>query len=537
MFWHHNSLSYDSWIERLLRSDNKLLRDHLLLGVASWTGEPILLALKLLQEHLWVTGGSGSGKSALILAPLVAQIIRRHDTSLVFIDQKNDPPSLWNAFDCAYQAGLPFKYFSTVPGDESFLYNPLRQRLHRRITPMQQAELLSQSAGLDLGEIYGANFFQGKSELLLCNYLIHYADPPLEDFQELFRLFNDKFSYANIGHVEDWADASHLRSVFARLASVSSLNGSPKTLPKPAAHAEAMDAFELLRRPTVYYFKLPASAGRSTGRFIARSVLQNLFAAAGLRGEAETIPVVVVCDEFQELVGPSIDVFLEQSRSRGISCVLAHQTIQQLERNGANLLPVVQACTSTHIVVEASDADSIEYVQKRSGKAYFALTSWSQEAPSAPTDAYYGDGYFSPWKATSSDPYGRPLVNVREEIGYRLDENTVRKVSAAPSSAFVAVKKNSGFSNFGGFLVPMRCFFHIPEDLFQARSKEPWPTWDRPETVIVRVTNPFGAAGAPENGRPEPIQIVPPPQGAAASLLARLRQRGPQNGNNGNPTS
>lgn len=536
MFWHKNSLSYDNWVERLLRSDSKLLRDHFLLGVAAWTGEPILLALKLLQEHLWVTGGSGSGKSALILAPLVAQIIRRRDTSLVFVDQKGDLPSFWSAFDCAYQAGLPFKYFSMVPGDESYLYPALRQEVHRRFTPMQRAELLSQSAGLDLGEVYGANYFQGKSELLLCNYLTHYADPPLEDFQELFRLFNDKFSYANIGHVEDWADASHLRSVFARLASVSSLNGSPKSVAKPDAHAQAMDTFELLRQPTVYYFKLPASAGRSTGRFIARSFQQNLFAAAGLRGEGESTPVVVVCDEFQELIGPSIDVLLEQSRSRGISYILAHQSIHQLERNGANLLPVVQACTSTHIVVEASDADSVEYVQKRSGKAYFALTSWSQEAPSAPTDAYFGNDFFRPWRATTADPFATPLVNVREEIGYRLDENAVRRVSADPTAAFVAVKKNSGFSNFGGFLVPVRCFFHIPQELFEKRGEEPWPTWDRPETVIVRVTDPFASAGPPQNGHPEPIQIVPPPAGATASLLARLRQRGPQNGNN-NPTS
>src|SRR5262245_15374504 len=107
MFWHKNSLSYDNWVERLLRSDDERLRDHFLLGVAAWTGEPILLALKLLQEHLWVTGGSGSGKSALILAPLIAQIIRRRDTSLVFIDQKGDAPSFWNTFDCAFQAGLP----------------------------------------------------------------------------------------------------------------------------------------------------------------------------------------------------------------------------------------------------------------------------------------------------------------------------------------------------------------------------------------------------------------------------------------------
>src|SRR5262249_35002713 len=144
--------------------------------------------------------------------------------------------------------------------------------------------------------------------------------------------FNDKYSYTNIGHLDDWIDASHMRALLMRIGSISPLNATPKSIAKPKAHASAMEMFELLRKPTVYYFKLPASMGRNACRFIARSVLQNLFAAAGLRSSAETVPVFLVCDEFQELVSNSIDVLLEQCRSRGITCVLAHQSISQLER-------------------------------------------------------------------------------------------------------------------------------------------------------------------------------------------------------------
>ncbi len=440
-------------------------------------------------------------------------------------------PSFWNCFNAAHYLGLPFKYFSLVPGEESFVYNPLRQEVHQRFTAMQRAELFTQSAGTDYGEVYGGAYFQAKAEMALCNYLTNYTDPPLEDFIELFKLFNDKYSYANIGHVDDWTDASHFRALFARLASVSSLNGTPRNLNKPDAHANAMECFELLRTPAIYYFKLPASAGRNAGRFVARSVLQNLFASAGFRSSAEQVPVVAVLDEFQELVGPSIDVFLEQCRSRGISCVLAHQSIHQLERNNVNLLPVIQACTSTHIVVEASDAKSVEYVQQRSGKAYFALMSWAQEAPSADSEANCGVDTFRPSNATTADGQGIPLVNVREEVAWRLDENSIYRVSADPTAAFVVVKKNGGFSNLDGFLVPIRSFFHVPKDVFDRRGKELWPQWDRPKTVLVKMSSPFARKAA--NGaspETEPIKIVAPPPRSNTPSHGRLHPRGPQPG-------
>src|SRR5262245_4196984 len=211
--WFEKAFDYVGWNERLNRSASKKLKEHFLIGTAFWTGEPILYADEILEEHIWVTGGSGSGKSALILAPLVSQVIERRNRSVVFIDQKGDEASFWNCFVCAHKAGLPFKYFTVVPGDESFIFNPLRQQVHGRLTPMQRAEQLVQASGTDHGEIYGGAFFQGNSELSVCNYLTHYSNPPLENYQEMFNLFNDKYSYANIGQIEDWLNAGQMRPI------------------------------------------------------------------------------------------------------------------------------------------------------------------------------------------------------------------------------------------------------------------------------------------------------------------------------------
>ena len=105
MFWHRSSASYDTWIERLIRAKNKILRDHVFLGVSTWTGEPILLAKDLLKEHIWVTGGSGSGKSALILAPLAFQ--------------GKYPTYAWSTLLSLYQRLVPFDRWYATKAEEA----------------------------------------------------------------------------------------------------------------------------------------------------------------------------------------------------------------------------------------------------------------------------------------------------------------------------------------------------------------------------------------------------------------------------------
>jgi hypothetical protein len=124
-------------------------------------------------------------------------------------------------------------------------------------------------------------------------------------------------------------------------------------------------------------------------------------------------------------------------------------------------------------------------------------------------------------------------VTGREELGYRMDQNFIRRVSARSDMAFIAIKKNKGYSNFDGFMIPIRAYFHIPKKLFEDRGAEPWPKWDRPETVIVTTSSPLALAAPAKKATPQAIQIVPPPAGSEAALRDRLRMtnRDPRKGN------
>ncbi len=514
MWFDKRSSFYDAWLRSIIRTarlkDGDWI-DYVFLGVSKWTGEPILLPLKLIFEHMLFTGGSGSGKTALIMIPLLAQIIARKLYSVVHIDQKGDNASFWGLFDEAQAAGVPFKYFSLVPGEESFVYNPLSQDIQKMLTPMQLAELFTMAAGLDFGEGHGPSFFRAMQELVFGNYLSNYTDPPIENLHDFYKLFNDKHSYNAIGQLQDYEHASHIRGIFAHCASVSSLNATARTLPKSSAIENAIQLSDLFRSPAVYYFRLPASVGKSISRFVGRDLVHRIFTRAGFRSADETVPVILSNDEFQINAGPGFDTFLEQCRSRGIGCCLAAQSLQQLQKGEPPLLPIVLACASTHIVVEASDPESVEYVQKRSGKAIYPLASWSQEAPVGEDSGFYDDGYFQPWKATSKDGMESPLVNVRQELGWRLDENEIAKVSADPTSAFIAVKKNDSFCQMDGAMIPIQCFFHIDREEFRRRDRTPWPTWERPETVIVKLTNPLQGLANSGGRQPKPPTAPRPP--------------------------
>lgn len=155
----------------------------------------------------------------------------------------------------------------------------------------------------------------------------------------------------------------------------------------------------------------------------------------------------------------------------------------------------------------------------------YGLTSWSQPAPCDEAPKRIVESLLAPWRAVSADGISPATMNVREEIRPRIDANLVTQISADPTAAFVAIKKNKDLANFDGFMFPMRAYFHITQDLFQKRNKDAWPTWDRPETVIVELSNPLDP-GTPQAESPPSspdIKIVPPPPNVDSSLQDRLK--------------
>lgn len=120
--YQHRLSTWEAHVRRLQTSAHAAgtlqERSHLWLGTVPRYDYPVLLDLDVLREHAHILGDSGSGKTALGLAPLVAQLIRRGDCSVIILDLKGDRPLFQSLLiEAAHARGpdggpLPCKWFT-----------------------------------------------------------------------------------------------------------------------------------------------------------------------------------------------------------------------------------------------------------------------------------------------------------------------------------------------------------------------------------------------------------------------------------------
>lgn len=79
-------------------------------------------------------GDSGSGKTALFLCPIIEQLVKFGDCSVIVLDLKADTTELLATLQSAADSvrrergiRLPLKYFSNQTGKATFAFNPMTQ--------------------------------------------------------------------------------------------------------------------------------------------------------------------------------------------------------------------------------------------------------------------------------------------------------------------------------------------------------------------------------------------------------------------------
>ena len=82
--------AFDGYSQRLLQSENPVERDSTFWGHTLHCEYPVLVPVPLLFEHVHILGGTGTGKTALGIAPLMIQLIRRNDGPVMVLDLKGD---------------------------------------------------------------------------------------------------------------------------------------------------------------------------------------------------------------------------------------------------------------------------------------------------------------------------------------------------------------------------------------------------------------------------------------------------------------
>ncbi len=469
-----NGLSlWDARVERLRTSPFEVpfgeatIReaDHLWLGTSTINDYPILLDRHILGEHAHILGSSGSGKTAIGLAPLIAQLTRQRDSSVIVIDLKGDPALFAGAREEAEAAGLPFKWFTTTLDHSTYVFNPMHQSLHQRLTLHQRTELLIGAFGLKYGRFYGRDYFSDVQSHLLFRALRYQPDCP--SFAHLLQLLRNRQVYQGMGR-RQLEDASHIIKIVDRLASFPALNACTQHGYSQAVLDHAINLDDYFQSPAVLYFFLPAALESVAVAEIARLALYAALTAAATKPSNHP-HIYLFIDEFQQLVSSNLEIILRHARSMGIGVILANQTLPDLKTPDGDLVPIVFSNTRFKQIFSVNDVFQQDYLSKASGEAIYELASQFES---------FSEGTYS-----STHTVGG---GVHEQIGPRHRVNDIIDFSNHPERCLVHVNRGSGFSQFGGYSFVMACKFHIAQDEYKRREAAPWPAPNN-DTIVPDV--------------------------------------------------
>ena len=471
---------WESLVHRLRTSQDDTENTSLLLGTNARDDSPVLVPREVFQEHAHILGDSGSGKTSIGILPLVAQLMRFGDASVIVIDLKADDQLIFETMQTEatqvadqLRQSYPFRWFTTVLGRSSFIFNPLTQRVMGTLSPDQQTDVLTAGLGLQYGNDYGRKYY-GDANFDLLNYALGLCRDA-QSFGDI-ELALKKAQMVSQLPRKTLEAANHVLSSMRRLSRCLPLNACPRLCTSPTALENAIELADVFARPQALYVALPPGAGISSTAEIARLFLYSLMAAAQAHPkDTPRTQVYLVIDEFQRIVSGNVELFLQQARSMNIGCIFSNQSLADLDRIGAELVPAIRTNTRFRQVFGAGHRDDIEDIIMTSGETVYGHRAWS-----------YLPGLVSPVVQG---------VSVGEHRSPRISVNDVLLATDALGRSIACLRRGAGYAQFGGMPFVMDSVFHISKQTFIERTTAPWPAADE-RTIVALKDSPTTPAQA-----------------------------------------
>ena len=481
--------AFDGYVNRLLGSANRTERDSVYYGYTLHHQYPVLAPIELLFEHVHVLGAPGTGKTALGLAPLTTQLIRRNDGPVIVLDLKGDM-ALFNTvrFE-AESTGRTFKWFTNKPYRSTYIFNPWRQAYLERLTLQEILGLFLISLNMHHGDDYGRAYFGMKARSLFQEALKEALDRETSSPRRRRRAAEVPESLADLEAMlrdlarsdEEYRAGEHLVHVLQSLVDFPQLNMSPRRDWREPAVADGIHMPEVVRDKQVIYFWLQALIDVTSVSEIARLALYSvLTAAVDYRDETGQKPrVYVITDEAQHLIAKNIENVLAQAREYCVACILAHQSLSQLNPpGGVDLRELVLNCTSVKQFWSARDPALKDHISKISGEVCYYSASWEQFK-----HRVLGGNVRR--ECAASHP-GEPMyIRIDEGVGPRLTSQDIEDYSRQPNTSILSIERNAGFSCFQGAF-PVHMDWMMSQDEYERRNLEVgWPEASD-ETIVTK---------------------------------------------------
>ena len=356
-----------------------------------------------------------------------------------------------------------FRFFTSEKGKATHHFNPFKSLETTSRSLIQVCHLFLDSLSLSHGEGYGRSYYSRKNRYLLYEALDE--EPRPRSFEELFDRITARVERSPQLHRDAFELVStiHALSRYPQLATF-----EPLKRPEDAIHMPSV-----LEHSQVVYFWLPAVLESISVREIAKLALFCLLSAAidRQRERQPTRQTYVVIDEFQRIAGENFRVILEQARSFGLATILANQSQGDLVTRDVDLRSTVRSNTRFKQYFGLSDPREIADLCEVSGQEVATMRSWTMSAKVLENK-----------RAARWEPHRWFHDKTESEfIKSRLTVNDLLAVTDHPLDSIIQVSRGEGYTQYGGFPVPVRSTWPIHFDEYKRRQQAPWPTRDEYE--------------------------------------------------------
>lgn len=446
-------------VRAMQTSVDPIERKSVFMGQVAQDKSPLLVPRDLYCEHGHFLGDSGAGKTSLGVAPLVEQLGRTGDCSIIVVDLKADSMELFSTLQAAASGAnpqihndIPIKHFSNQKGLSTFGFNLLRYAFFRNLDLYLRTDILCGALGLTYGADYGEGYYSSANAAVLYHTLKTYPD--ITTFRELA----ERIGYISANakktelHPEIRKAGVHVQTVMDRLGSFEALNITDDGRYDQSVIDEEIDFTRVFQKPEFHYYHLSSTLGPGSSPEIARLITYSLLAAA--TQVERRCQVFLVIDEFQRMVARNIEYMLQLARSMGVGIILANQSMQDLRTGTADLIPAIESNCRYRQWFAVSSAEDRQRLIEGSGETIEYVMSYTNSA--------------GPNGATQS-------ISCQERVASRLTVNDVLLASDHPRQSIVRISRGAGYAQYGGMPFVVESNYHITQEEYQRRKSLPWP--------------------------------------------------------------